>query len=100
MTAVPGTVDYTNLGYDALRRSMLELARESLPEYTDLTENDLGVLLIELFAYACDITLYYQSRIAQNLFPDTADETEALLRLLRLIGYELQPPAPARADLR
>jgi hypothetical protein len=100
MSAAPTAVDYTNIGYEGLRRSMLELARESLPEYTDLTENDLGVLLIELFAYACDITLYYQTRIAENLFPETSDEPEALLQLLRLIGYELLPPAPARVDLR
>jgi hypothetical protein len=99
VTVAPTVVDYSNLGYGALRRSMLELARESLPEYTDLTENDLGVLLIELFAYACDVTLYYQTRIAENLFPETSDEPEALLQLLRLIGYELMPPAPARVDL-
>jgi hypothetical protein len=93
-------IDYTNLGYDSLREAMLQLAHESLPEWTDLSENDLGVLLIELVAYACDITLYYQTRIASNLLPATSDEPDALVQLLRLIGYELRPPAPARADLR
>jgi hypothetical protein len=93
-------IDYTNLGYEALRASMLALARERVPEWTDHSPNDLGVLLIELFAYACDITLYYQSRIAGNLFPATADEPDALVQLLRLIGYELRPPAPATAILR
>jgi uncharacterized phage protein gp47/JayE len=94
------SIDYTNLGYDSLREAMLALARENLPEWTDFSESDLGVLLIELFAYACDITLYYQTRIAANLFPDTAEEPEALAQLLRLIGYELHPPAPAIANLR
>jgi hypothetical protein len=93
-------IDYTNLGFDSMRDAMLTLAHESLPEYTDLSENDLGVLLIELFAYVCDITLYYQTRIAANLLPGTSDEPDALVQLLRLIGYELRPPAPARADLR
>lgn len=93
-------IDYTNLDYPALREAMLTLAQENLPEWTDFSENDLGVLLIELFAYACDITLYYQNRIASNLFPATADEPEALIQLLRLIGYELRPPSPAIAPLR
>ncbi|MER7728960.1 putative baseplate assembly protein [Streptomyces sp. NPDC096323] len=97
MTGVP--LDYTNIGYDALRASMLELARGRLPEWTDQSENDLGVLLIELFAYAADLTLYYQTRIAANLLPETSDEPDALIQLLRLIGYELMPPAPATADL-
>ncbi len=88
-------VDYTRLDYDALREAMLELAQESLPEWTDLSENDLGVLLVELFAYACDVTQYYQTRIAANLLPATSDEPQALVQLLRLIGYELAPAAPA-----
>jgi hypothetical protein len=95
----PISIDYTNLGYESLREAMLSLARQNLPEWTDFSESDLGVLLVELFAYACDITLYYQTRIANNLFPETADEPDALVQLLRLIGYELRPPAPALAEL-
>ncbi|GAB3433648.1 baseplate J/gp47 family protein [Flindersiella endophytica] len=92
-------IDYTNLGYDALRESMLTIARQTLPEWTDQTENDLGVLLIELFAYASDITLYYQSRIASQLFPATSDEPESLVQLLRLLGHELRPAPPATVEL-
>ncbi len=97
---LPIPIDYTNLGFDSLREAMLTLARESLPEWTDFSESDLGVLLVELFAYANDITLYYQTRIASNLFPATSDEPDALVQLLRLIGYELRPPVPATANLR
>jgi len=92
-------IDYTNLGYEALRESMLAVARQTLPEWTDQTENDLGVLLIELFAYASDITLYYQSRIASQLFPATSDEPESLVQLLRLLGYELRSAPPATVEL-
>jgi hypothetical protein len=92
-------IDYTNLGYESLREAMLDLARESLPEWTDFSENDIGVLLLELFAYASDVTLYYQTRIASNLFPATSDEPEAMIQLLRLIGYELRPPSPATVNL-
>jgi hypothetical protein len=93
-------IDYTNIGYDALREAMLALARESLPEWTDHSENDLGVLLVELMAHASDITLHYQTRIANNLLPETSDDPAALVQLLRLLGYEVRPPTPATADLR
>ncbi|HEY9830334.1 MAG TPA: hypothetical protein V6D26_07135, partial [Stenomitos sp.] len=96
----PPQIDYTNLDYESMREAMLALAKESLPEWTDFSESDLGVLLIELFAYACDITLYYQNRIASNLLPATSEDPEALTQLLRLIGYELRPPTPATATLR
>lgn len=92
-------IDYTNLGYEALRESMLDIARQTLPEWTDHSENDLGVLLIELFAYASDITLYYQSRIASQLFPSTSDEPESLVQLLRLLGFELRSAVPATVEL-
>jgi len=95
----PIIIDYTNLGYDSLREAMLALARERMPEWTDFSESDLGVLLVELFAYANDITQYYQTRIANNLLPASTDEPDALVQLLRLIGYELRPPAPATVDL-
>lgn len=93
-------IDYTNLGYESLRDAMLALARETVPEWTDQTEGDLGVLLVELFAHACDITMYYQTRAASNLLLATADEPDALVNLLRLIGYEMRPPSPATANLR
>jgi len=98
----PSTVpiDYTNLGYEAFRDAMLALARQRMPEWTDFSENDLGVLLVELFAYANDIVSYYQTRIASNLLPGSADEPDAIVRLLRLIGYEVHPPTPATVDLR
>jgi hypothetical protein len=99
MSTPPIPIDYTSLDYDSMRSAMLALASQVLPEWTDLSENDLGVVLTEMFAYACDITLYYQSRIAANLLPESSDEPQALVQLLRLIGYELSPPTAASGNL-
>lgn len=98
-TSAPA-IDYTNLGYTALREAMLAQARATLPEWTDQSENELAVVLVDMIAHASDLTLYYQTRIASNLFPETADEPDAIVQLLRLIGYELHPASPASVDLR
>ncbi len=95
----PPAIDYTNKDYASLRRAMLELARLRLPEWTDHTPSDLGVVLTDTVAYVADVILYYQDRIASELFPGTARERRSVLQLLRLIGYEPAPPLPARADL-
>lgn len=92
-------LDYTDKDYASLRQAMLDLAREKLPSWTDHSPNDLGVLLLELFAYMGDIMLYYQDRIAAESYLDTAVERRSVVNLLRLIGYELRPPVPASADL-
>lgn len=92
-------IDYTNKDYAALREAMLALAEEKLPEWTDHSPNDLGVVLLELFAHCADIMLYYQDRIANESYLDTATERRSIVNLLRLIGYELRPPTSASADL-
>lgn len=90
---------YTDKDYESLRLAMLELARQKLPEWTYHSANDPGVVLLELFAYMGDLLLYYQDRIANESFLDTAVERRSVINLLRLIGCELRPPQPASVDL-
>jgi hypothetical protein len=98
VTAIP-TIDYTNKDFASLRQAMLDLARYRLPEWTDQSPSDLGVLLVDLFAYMGDVVLYYQDRIANESFLQTAVERRSVLNSLRLIGYELSPPVPASVEL-
>lgn len=98
MTLTP-TIDYSNKDFASLRQAMLDLARYRLPEWTDQSPGDLGMLLVDLFAYMGDIILYYQDRIANESFLATATDRRSVLHLLRLIGYELKPPVAAAADL-
>ena len=74
---------------------MLALAAYRLPEWTDRSEADPGVLLIELFAYMGDVLAYYLDRVASESFLATATEPRSVLNLLRLIGYQLNPPVAA-----
>lgn len=97
--ALPPAVDYTNKDYASLRKALLDLARYRLPEWTDHSSADLGILMLELFSYAGDIILYYQDRIASESFLHTATERRSVLHLLRLIGYSLKPAISSTADL-
>ncbi len=97
--ALHNLTDYTNKDYASLREAMLELAKERLPEWTDHSPNDMGVLLLELYAQMSDMMLYYQDRIAAESYLETAVERRSIINLLRLIGYELRPHKPASADL-
>jgi len=92
-------IDYTDKDYDSLRQALLGLATFRLPEWTDRSPADMGMLLVDLFAYLGDVISYYQDRIASESFLDTAVERRSILNLLRLIGYELAPPVSASAEL-
>jgi len=92
-------IDYTNKDYASLRRAILDLARYRLPEWSDQSPADFGMLMVDLFAYMGDIVLYYQDRIANQSFLQTAIERRSVLNSLRLIGYDLAPPVTSSVEL-
>ena len=92
-------VDYTFKDGPALRAEMLRIARERVPAWSQ-SPNDIGVALVDAFAYVADLLLYYQDRIANESYPSTAVEARSMVHLLRLVGYELEPSKPASVDLQ
>jgi uncharacterized phage protein gp47/JayE len=99
MATEPQITDFTNRDFTSLVESLLDLAALRLPEWTDQSENDVGRMLLELFAYTADVLLYYQDRIANEAFLETAVERRSVIDLLSLIGYTLATPAPASVAL-
>ncbi len=99
MSAARPQIDYTDKDFASLRKSLLQFARLRLPEWTDRNPADLGMLMVDMFAYMGDLVLYYQDRIANEAFLETASEPRSVIEHLRLIGYELAPPKPAAAEL-
>lgn len=92
-------IDYMARDYDSFKQAMISLIPEKLPLWTDRSEADFGIVLIEIFAYMADILSYYQDRIANESFLTTAQERRSVIQHLRLIGYELAPAAAASAEL-
>ena len=92
-------IDYLARDYNSFRQALLDLIPAKLPEWTDRSEADFGVVLIELFAYMADILSYYQDRIANEAFLNTAQERRSVINHLCLIGYEMASAAPATARL-
>jgi hypothetical protein len=65
------------------------LARQQvyLPEWTSQSNNDFGIVLLQEFAYACDILHYYIDRLGNEAFMQTATQPQSILNLSSLIGY-------------
>ena len=59
------------------------------PEWTNFNESDPGITLIELFAWMTEILAYRMNQV-----PDLN-----YIKFLQLIGIELQPAQPARAEV-
>ena len=89
-------VDYSTRDYEGFRTDMLNLLVQKIPEYTDLSSSDFGVVLIELLAHGLDILSYYNDKVANEVFLDTAKERENIIMLAKRLGYEIQDSTPSR----
>jgi hypothetical protein len=95
----PQTFDYQARDYDSFLRAMLDLIPARAPGWRQRMEGDLGMALLELFAYVGDQLSYYQDRMHNEGYLRTATQYESVRRLLSLIDYRLDPGAAARARL-
>ena len=92
-------IDYLARDYDSFRQALVALIPSKLPTWTDRSEADFGIVLLELVAYVGDILSYYVDRQTNECFLTTAQERRSVIEHLRLIGYEMAGAAPAAARL-
>jgi len=90
---LPGFADYREHLLSAAAR------RPALAGWTARAEDDLGVMLLESWAYVLDIVRFYDRQIASNSYLRTASDPLALRRLVALIGYRPRPAIAATATL-
>ena len=56
MSRVPTQgIDYTSRDYEAFRELLIVKLQEKMPEYTDTSETDAGIIIIEALANGRDI---------------------------------------------
>jgi predicted phage baseplate assembly protein len=60
---------------------------------------DLGIMLLEMWAYALDILAFYDERIANETYLRTAVLRPSLRKLVELIGYQPRPALAASVVL-
>lgn len=87
-------LDYTDFDYDSIKLRLQNLIKSVFPEWTDYNISNFGNILLELFAFVGDVLGFYQDNQARQSRITTATQRQALLGLVRLIGYT---PATATA---
>ena len=84
-------VDYTSRDYAAIRSDLLTLIDYYNNEYslgwTSRDTSDLGIVLLEMFAYMGDNLNFYIDRAANEGFLDTASQRDSVLRIAQMLGY-------------
>jgi hypothetical protein len=90
------------IGTFATFREALIESLSHTPELTALrtrVSDDYTITAIELWCAVADVLTFYIERGANEAFLRTATQRDSLLRIVRLIGYELGPAVAATAQL-
>ena len=92
-------IDYTSRDYAAIKADLVALASQYNPGWSATNEADLGVTLLELFAYLGDNLNFYIDRMANEGFLATASQTQSVLQLAAMLGYTPSTNTPAITTL-
>ena len=89
MNSIPRQRD----GFPEFRRAMLKAIREhqELNQWHAREKGDLGIMLLEMWAYVCDILTFYDESIANESYVRTAQLRSSLRKLTGLLGYIPRP---------
>lgn len=87
--------DFSTRDYEGFRNSMIEMLKVKIPEYSDFSQSDVGIVLIELLAYNLDLLSFYNDKVANELFLETAMERGSVARLSSMLGYKLRESSPS-----
>lgn len=81
------TIDYTSRDYEAFRELMIEKLKEKMPEYTDTSGTDAGIVILEALANGLDILSLYADIIANDVILTTTQDRTLAVTLARCLGY-------------
>jgi hypothetical protein len=80
-------IDYLAKDYSSFRQLMLNRLAVTTPNWKERNPADLGMMLVELLAYAADHLSYYQDAVATETYLGTARKRVSVRRHARLLDY-------------
>lgn len=95
--AVEPEIDYLAKDWTSFRRLMLERLSAIAPDWRERHAADVGMVAVELIAYAADHLSYFQDAVATEAYLGTARKRASVRRHARLLDYPIDDGANARA---
>lgn len=93
-------VNYSSRDWDSVREAFLDYLKKKFPnDWTDFSESNLGMALIEVVAYAFEVLSFSVDRAVNENFITTAQERQSVIKLAALLGYKLSSATAASVNL-
>jgi hypothetical protein len=90
-------IDYLAKDYQSFRQLILDRLAVVMPGWQEQHVPDIGIMLVEVLAYAADYLSYYQDAVATEAYLDTARQRISVRRHARLVDYAMHEGCNARA---
>jgi hypothetical protein len=90
-------LSYLAKDYAGFRQLMLDRLAVTMPGWTERHIPDVGLMMVEMLAYAADRLSYHQDAVATEAYLGTARRRLSVKRHARLIDYPMHEGCAARA---
>jgi hypothetical protein len=89
-------INYLAKDYASFRQLILDRLALTMPQWQEAHVPDIGIMLVELLAYAGDYLSYYQDAVATEAYLGTARQRISVRRHARLVDYRMHEGTNAR----
>ena len=89
-------INYLAKDYASFKQLMLDRMALTIPAWKERNPADMGIMLVELLAYAADYLSYRQDAIATEAYLGTARKRISVKRHARLVDYKMHDGCSAR----
>ena len=94
----PSEIDFAATDFATLRQALINYIKAVYPlDYSNFSESDLGMMLIELVAYMGAVMSMKADMLAHESFLKTAKNINNVRKLLDLIGIRMKGPTSSAA---
>lgn len=83
-------IEYTQRDFESIRQALVALIPTKTDRWTDFSESDVGIALLELTAAVGDQLSFYLDQAANEAFLPTARQRRNVINLCKLIAYRLE----------
>ena len=80
-------------------RNSVRASLDAIGQWRGRHPQDFGIMLLEMWAYVCDLTSFYDQVIANEGYVQTASRRASLRKLIAPLGYIPRPAVAALVEL-
>lgn len=85
--------------YNDIKAKLIQSLSERVPEITDMSEGNIFILTLSIFAGIAEVIHYYIDSMAREAFLPTCRRYSSLYKHAKLVDYHIKSAIPSSVDL-